>query len=1143
MRKFTVSFIAILALILALPVSAGDPDDGRVLRIAFDSPAELAELAARLDVWEVHRDEITPDAGYVIARVSATEADRLTAQGADVQEMTSLSLHPNTIPGFDCYRTIEELEAQLATWGTQYPSLTYLSSLGSSYEGRPLTVMRLTNEATGLDKPIFFLMANVHGRELITPETAMVFIQYFLENYDVDPDVTWLLNEHLIYVLVSANPDGHIKNEPGQPWVYWRKNTHPYGSCSATDYGVDLNRNHDFKWGGAGTNPCEETYQGPSAASELETQAVQNYARSLFPDQRGPGDDDAAPDTASGVFVTLHSYSNLILWPWGHTYSDAPNAAQLQMLGQRMAAFNNYTPQQSANLYTTTGSTDDWVYSDLGVASFTFEIGSQSDGFYPGCSRYDALIQPNVDSLLYAAKVARTPYVTPFGPHTLDVTTTLPVALVGQAVPVQALVNDGDSKTVGQTIVAAEAYLDVPPWDGGTPYALTAMDGVFDEASEMVQGTLETAGATRGRRLIYVRGRDADGYWGPVSALFVDLADSGAITGVARDGDSGQPLSGVTVSAAGAGETFSTLTNPTGVYAIPLPPGTYTVSAALMGYAPFSTTVSVAFSQTVALDIALQRFSWGMVGVELYELGTGSPLTGAVTVDGADTPLVLTAAPTASVELPVGVYTLTASAEGHSPRQQAITLTAGSWITAVFRLPPPLPLLVVDDDAGQSYETYILPALDASGFLYDVWPVALRGMVSPELLAPYKGIVWFTGDDVVNSVSRYEQETLRGYLNDGGRLFLTGQNIGMDIKNDYGSFFRDVLSAVFVEDASGDVDVNGLSFYAGITATLAGGSGANNQSSPDVIAPYTVTATPVFTYSSGVGAAGLAVEQGAYRLIYLGYGLEGVADAAQRVAILREGLVWLDAGYPPARLPLTVSHSAGIVYRTRPMTFTLSLLNDSLMPMTGGEVQVTFSPEAVVVAASDPDVSAPGALRWSDLSMASEASRDFWWTVVLPETSSMDVLTCVVAAFWPRLSAPAQAEMLLPVAAPYAVALSPATSAREGTPGASVTHVLTVTNTGSFGTTYVMTKSGGAWPAIVEPAQVTLDVGASALLTVIVMIPPEGTLLLLAPDMITVTATAINGSAVKAASVLTTDLTPVTPPQRLLFLPLVLRGS
>jgi len=326
------------------------------------------------------------------------------------------------------------------------------------------------------------------------------------------------LDYHEIYVLVSANPDGHVKNEPVELGTYWRKNTQPYGSCGSTGYGVDLNRNSDFKWGGVGSSgdPCAETYHGPSAASEPETQAVQSFVRLLFPDQRGSDDSDAAPITATGVLITLHSYRNLVVWPWGWTYGLAPNSEQLQMLGQKLASFNNYQAEQSSgpDLYLTSGATDDWSYGELGIASYTFEIGSNGDGFYPDCSRYDALIQPNVSALIYAAKVARTPYLTPFGPDVLDVTAGLTTTGSLALVTVQATISGG------QVISAAEAYVDAPPWAGGEPHALAATDGAFDANVESVSGAFPTAGLAPGRYVIFVRGQDAAGFWGPVSAAF-----------------------------------------------------------------------------------------------------------------------------------------------------------------------------------------------------------------------------------------------------------------------------------------------------------------------------------------------------------------------------------------------------------------------------------------------------------------------------------------------------------------------------------------------------------------------------------------------------------------------------------------------
>ena len=67
--------------------------------------------------------------------------------------------------------------------------------------------------------------------------------------------------------------------------------------------GIDLNRNHSFKYGGAGTSTsaCNLTYRGPAAISEPETQALQSYMSSIFTDQRGPGDSDPAPADTTGA--------------------------------------------------------------------------------------------------------------------------------------------------------------------------------------------------------------------------------------------------------------------------------------------------------------------------------------------------------------------------------------------------------------------------------------------------------------------------------------------------------------------------------------------------------------------------------------------------------------------------------------------------------------------------------------------------------------------------------------------------------------------------------------------------------------------------------------------------------------------------
>ncbi len=1084
-NTFIVFFILLIGFCPVSPQSVfAEPRGPHVVNIEFETSDQLAALSARLDVWSVDRET-----GTLVAYVTSAERVALESAGYRLHTDSILSSHPDTIPDYPCYRTIDEIYTQLNAWETEYYAIAQLSTIGYSYEGRPLKVMRLTQRAIGGEKPIFFLMANIHGRELITNETAMIYIQYLLENYETDPDVTWLLNEHEIYVLVSANPDGHVKNEPGEPWAWWRKNTNPTnGTCSGSGgkYGIDLNRNSSFKWGGASTNPCDETYQGPTAASEVETQAVQFFIESIFEDQRGPGDNDPAPDDTTGVFITLHSYSNLILWPWGHTYTAAPNASQLRRLGEKMASYNGYLPEQASDLYPTTGSTDEWSYGELGIASFTFEIGSSGDGFYPSCSRYDSLIQPNIPALLYAAKVARTPYMTPFGPDALGISVTPNAALAGEMLKVQATLNDDDNG--GEPITAAEAYISTPPWDGGTAYPLTASDGAFDETVESVRGQVGTGGLPEGRQLVYVRGQDSAGNWGPVSAAFVDITYDGVVTGLVTEAGTGAPLAGTVVSAVTAKSVYSSTTRSDGSYSFPLRSDTYTMTTALFGYETQTALITITTGVTTTQNFTLTRQPWGTLTVAVNELGTGATLDADVTI--GKTPLRLTTPPSATVDLPAGTYVMTATSElGYEPRHNVLSLAPGEHMTHVFRLPPPPPLLVVDDDEGKDYQSIIRPHLDNLMMPYDVWEIQRQGVPPKDLLSVYDGILWLTGNDRLNSLNVSEQAALARYLDEGGRLLLTGQNIGADIRNDPGHFYRDVLMATFIQDKAGSaVGVLGSHPYSGISAELWNGSGADNQDSPDVIAPYNASATQVFTYTTG-GAAGLAVEKSPYRLIYLGFGLEGVADASIREEILHRSLTWLEIEHPPARLILDVTDDNETILQGQSDTYTLELFNDSLIDVSDGALTVGLPVSASVIAAMPSATLSSNDARWDEITLASEGKTVFSWTLELDAGYVCEALTQTIAASWVQMAEPATWLEMTPVTLAGA-AIGPATAIKGGLPGETVSYTLTVTNTGNVTDSFDLALTGNTWATTpISGAAGPLAPGTSADLTLVVTIP------------------------------------------------------
>ncbi|MFN4292909.1 MAG: M14 family zinc carboxypeptidase [Thermoflexales bacterium] len=540
-----------------------------ILRVIARSLDDLALLSGGYDLLEA-RDG---NARFVLGD-AATLAD-LRAKGFDVTIHSRLAPHPGQLTAhgyFGGYRTVAEHEAHMDAIAAARPDLAQVVDYGDSWrkatgqpDGHDLKAICITKRRTGdcqldpnTDKPRFLLIAAVHARELSAGEIAWRWVDFLVNGYGHDPDVTWLLDGHEMWVIPVANPDGRRLVEQGgsAPYLQRKNLNDTHGACGfppghpsygSWQPGVDLNRNASFQWGvgGASTHPCNQTYLGPSAASEPEQHALEALMRGLFADQRGPALSDAAPMTATGAMVTLHTFGDLVLLPWAWTScfgacppaQRAPNDAGLRAFAFRMSYFNGYaTGQASELLYSASGTTDDWAYGVLGVPSFTFEIGPFSGScgdFTPDYTCQDDVFWPlNRAALLYAAKVARQPYALSLGPTTLSVTLSSNLVTQGQTVTLTAVIADdalGDhAQSVGrpsaQPIAAAEAYLATPPWLGGAPIALAAQDGAFDSATEAVVGSLDTTGLSVGRHLVFARGRDAEGNWGPVTAQWLTVA-------------------------------------------------------------------------------------------------------------------------------------------------------------------------------------------------------------------------------------------------------------------------------------------------------------------------------------------------------------------------------------------------------------------------------------------------------------------------------------------------------------------------------------------------------------------------------------------------------------------------------------------
>ncbi|CAB1081074.1 hypothetical protein D1AOALGA4SA_8734 [Olavius algarvensis Delta 1 endosymbiont] len=528
-------------------------NDSQIVRVYFDDRQTAHQIAAWIEPMESNYET-----GYLVLEVTTDEYDRLLAAGLRVEvddsrkaqiaaALQAVAPAAQAIPGFGCYRTVEETFATAESIASSYPVLATWTDIGDSWQktvtsnsGYDLMVLRLTNSAVSGPKPKIFITSAIHAREYTTAELMTRMAEYLVNNYIIDADATWLLDYHEIHLMLQANPDGRKMAETG---LLWRKNTNTdYCSPTSNNRGADLNRNFDFKWdccGGSSRNECSSTFHGADAASEPETQAIQNYIFAEFPDQRGDGDNDPVANDASGIYLDIHSSGRLLLWPWGWTSNPAPNASQLQTLGRKLAFFNGHEPKQSIGLYPTDGTTTSFAYGDMGLAAFTYELGTE---FFESCNYFENTIVPdNTPSLIYAMKAARTPYMTPAGPDAVNLTVnfgSLPPGIPADTmVTLSAAIDDSrynnsNGTEPTQSIAAAEYYVDVPPWvTDPTPVALpmSAVDGGFNSSVEAVQATIDTNGWSEGQHIVFVRGQDAAGNWGAFSAVFVYIDNGGQI--------------------------------------------------------------------------------------------------------------------------------------------------------------------------------------------------------------------------------------------------------------------------------------------------------------------------------------------------------------------------------------------------------------------------------------------------------------------------------------------------------------------------------------------------------------------------------------------------------------------------------------
>ena len=329
------------------------------------------------------------------------------------------------------YHTVVAQYAHLTAVATAHPDLATVVDYGDSY-------LKTQNAATGYDlkaicithvqagdcalspsapKPRFVLMAQIHAREIVTGDIAWRFIEYLAGGYGSVSAVTTLLDSTEVWVVPIVNPDGVDEVQQGGNHPYLQRKNRDGAGCAnpptgSNQLGVDLNRNTVTHWDttGVSTGLCTQTYPGRSADSEPETKAIEGLFRQLFADQRGTSDSAAAPVTTRGAMITMHSYAGMNLFPWGWSNTHTGNDASLRAIAAHMSQLNGYQYGQPGEiLYNASGTSDDWSYGELGIASFTIEMAS-CGSFTPAYSCTATDYNRNLPVLMYVAGKAAAPY-------------------------------------------------------------------------------------------------------------------------------------------------------------------------------------------------------------------------------------------------------------------------------------------------------------------------------------------------------------------------------------------------------------------------------------------------------------------------------------------------------------------------------------------------------------------------------------------------------------------------------------------------------------------------------------------------------------------------------------------------------------
>ncbi|SFT66426.1 carboxypeptidase T [Actinopolyspora lacussalsi subsp. righensis] len=390
LRRRTTVALSVTALLLSLPATqsafarGGDHTGEDTSRAVYRIPN--TDTASRTAVNRTGALVLSVTGETAFVEATPAQAERLRARGLSPRRLPAAAdapVHPEASPADfppedSGYHTYSETVSEIEEAAAEHPGIVDSTSAGRSARGRDIPVVKISDNAgTDENEPEVLFTCNQHAREHLTTEMCLHILRRYTDNHGSDPDITNAVDNREIWIIPMVNPDGSTYDVSGNGYRGWRRNRESEP--------VDLNRNWGYEWGccgGSSGNPSQPTYRGPAPFSAPETATIRDFVESR----------EAGGRQRITAHIDFHSFSELVLWPYGYTTADtAPGMTREQYrrfaeLGNAMARSNGYTPMQSSDLYVTDGSMNDWMWAEHGILSFTFEMypsGGGIDGFYP----------------------------------------------------------------------------------------------------------------------------------------------------------------------------------------------------------------------------------------------------------------------------------------------------------------------------------------------------------------------------------------------------------------------------------------------------------------------------------------------------------------------------------------------------------------------------------------------------------------------------------------------------------------------------------------------------------------------------------------------------------------------------------------